>query len=102
MTPAGKLQKYLREQIEALGGEYRKVQWEGRVGCPDCYVWLPGGRYAWIEIKAGRDLLSKLQDMEVERMLKAGLCVCVVRDAAGIDFIVDILRTGTVPGSWDL
>ena len=91
MTPAGKLQAYLRRKVEALGGQYRKVRWEGRVGCPDCYVWLPGGRYAWIEVKAGRDRLSKLQDLEVGRMLKAGLCVCVVKDEAGIDFVLEAL-----------
>lgn len=91
MTPAGKRQAYLRRKVEALGGEYRKAQWEGRVGCPDCYVWLPGGRYAWIEVKAGRDRLSKLQDMEVERMLKAGLCVYVVKTEIDIDTVLESL-----------
>ena len=58
MTPAGKLQAYLRKKVEALGGHYRKAQWENRVGCPDCYVWLDSGAYAWVEIKAGRGKLT--------------------------------------------
>jgi len=89
MTPAGKLQAYLRKQIEALGGEYRKVQWEGRVGCPDCYVWLPDGRYAWIEVKAGRDRLSKLQEVEMKRMRAAGLAVFIVKTEADVDWLIE-------------
>lgn len=89
MTPAGKIQAYLRRKVEALGGEYRKVRWEGRVGCPDCYVWLPGGRYAWVEIKAGRDRLSKLQEVEVERMRAAGLAVFIVKTEADVDWLIE-------------
>jgi hypothetical protein len=92
MTPAGKLQKYLRERIEALSGQYRKAKWEGRVGCPDCYVWLGEGRYAWIEIKAGADKLSAAQVTEMSRMRQGGLRVIVVRDEGEIDWAIDVLK----------
>ena len=88
MTPAGKLQKYLRGRVGALGGHHRKAKWEGRVGCPDCYVWFPGGKYAWIEIKAGRDTLSPLQELEIERMDDCGLFVCIVKTEDDIDKIL--------------
>lgn len=35
------IEKYLVERVKALGGEVRKVQWEGRKGAPDRVVMLP-------------------------------------------------------------
>lgn len=91
MTPAGKLQAYLRKRVEALDGHYRKAQWEGRVGCPDCYVWLDNGAYAWVEIKAGADRLSPHQEREIDFMRRGGLRVYVAKTTADIDAIVSEL-----------
>lgn len=96
MTPAAKLQNYLRQRIEAIGGHCRKARWEGRVGCPDCYVWLAGGRYAWIEIKVGNDSLSRMQSRELGFMRVAGLRVYTAKTKADIDAIVAELRQGGV------
>lgn len=93
VTPAGKLQKYLRERVEALGGHYRKVKWEGRVGCPDCYVWFEHGIYAWIEIKAGDDRLAELQKREHERMRDGGLRIYTAKTEADIDRILSELMS---------
>lgn len=92
MTPAGKLQAYLRKQVEALGGQYRKAKWEGRVSCPDCYIWLTEGRYAWVEVKAGADRLSAVQIAELQAMRKGGLWVFTVRSEAEIDAVLSDLR----------
>lgn len=54
------IEKYLTQQVEALGGECRKVQWVGRKYAPDRLVMLPlCGRYGrngtrttlWVELK---------------------------------------------------
>lgn len=93
MTPAGKLQRYLRKQVEASGGCYRKVRWEGRRGCPDCFVWWRD-QHAWIEIKAGEDRFSDLQEREIGKMRDAGLQVFTARNEDDIDRILKVVRGG--------
>jgi len=92
MTPAGRLQDHLKHVVQKSGGQYRKVRWEGRSGCPDCFVWWPGPRYAFIEIKAEGDRLRKLQAREIERMRADGVPVFVAHSEAELDEIVAEVR----------
>lgn len=92
MTPAGKLQDYLKRAVQKSGGQYRKVRWEGRGGCPDCFVWWVWPAAAFIEIKAGEDRLSKLQTREIERMAASGVPTYVARTIEEIDKIVAEIR----------
>lgn len=94
MTPAGKLQDHLKRRVQGTGGQYRKVRWEGRAGCPDCFVWWDWPCAAFIEIKAEGDRVRKLQDREVERMQRAGVPVYIARSTADIDWIVEQVRKG--------
>ena len=92
MTPAGKLQDHLKHVVQKSGGQYRKVRWEGRSGCPDCFVWWTWPRAAFIEIKADGDRLSKIQTREIERMDEAGVPVFIARSNEDIDEIVREVR----------
>jgi len=92
MTPAGRLQDHLKHVVQKTGGQYRKVRWEGRSGCPDCFVWWPGPRYAFIEIKAEGDRLSKLQTHQIERMHADGMPVFIACSEADLDEIVAKVR----------
>ena len=92
MTPAGRLQDHLKHVVQKSGGQYRKVRWEGRSGCPDCFVWWTWPRAAFIEIKADGDRLSKLQTREIERMDEAGVPVFIARSNEDIDEIVREVR----------
>jgi hypothetical protein len=92
MTPAGRLQDHLKHVVQKSGGQYRKVRWEGRSGCPDCFVWWTWPRAAFIEIKADGDRLSKLQTREIERMDEAGVPVFIARSNEDIDEIVRKIR----------
>ena len=94
MTPAGKLQDYLKRVVNHSGGQYRKVRWEGRSGCPDCFVWWDWPRAAFIEVKAPGDRFSKLQEREVNRMQNDGIPVFTARDLSDIEAIVEIVRNG--------
>lgn len=97
MTPAAKLQDYLRQRTEATGGQYRGVEWKRRDGCPDCYCWWPGGISAWFEVKAGGDRLRPAQIREIDRMRADGIEVFLVRSTDDVDFLVDeLLRTEAV------
>lgn len=46
------VRKYLKKRVEALGGELRKVRWQGRNGAPDERVMIPMWRGCfWVELK---------------------------------------------------
>lgn len=51
-TPEGEIRDYLKQRVAAMGGEARKVRWEGRNGAPDWLVWVPPNVLAWAELKA--------------------------------------------------
>lgn len=93
-TPAGKLQDHLKHVVTGSGGQYRKVRWEGRRGCPDCFIWWQWPAAAFVEIKAGDDRYSKLQVREVGRMLDDGIPVFTARTLKDIDEIVERVRKG--------
>jgi hypothetical protein len=94
MTPAGKLQDRLKRTVQHTGGQYRKTRWEGRRGCPDCFVWWTWPRAAYVEVKAPGDRYSKLQEREVARMRAAGLPVYTVSSFEDIDRVVSEVRNG--------
>lgn len=94
MTPAGRLQDYLKQKVQKSGGQYRKVRWEGRNGCPDCFVWWQWPHVAFVEIKAFGDRVSKVQDREIERMRAYGIPVFIAQTNEEIDEIVEKVRKG--------
>jgi len=94
MTPAGKLQAHLKRVVQQSGGQYRKVRWEGRRGCPDCFVWWTWPNAAFIEIKADNDRVSKVQQQEIQRMQTYGIPVYIARSNEDIDKIVEQVRSG--------
>ena len=94
MTPAGRLQDHLKHVVQKSGGQYRKVRWEGRRGCPDCFVWWAWPKVAFIEIKADADRVSGHQQREIERMRAHGVPVYVARTIEEIDEIVKKVQKG--------
>jgi hypothetical protein len=94
VTPAGKLQDHLKHVVQKSGGQYRKVRWEGRNGCPDCFVWWTWPHVAFIEIKAEGDRVSKVQQQEILRMRAHGVPVFIATSKEEIDEIVQKVRTG--------
>lgn len=94
MTPAAKLQEHLKKRVQGSGGQYRKVRWEGRRGCPDCFIWWTWPHAAFVEIKADRDVLSAIQRREVERMREAGVPVYLATSVADLEEIIEKVRKG--------
>lgn len=92
MTPAGKLQAHLKKRVTETSGHYRKVKWEGRNGCPDCFVWWQWPALAFIEIKAPGDRYSVLQMREIARLRESGIPVFTARSIEEIDGIVEKVR----------
>ena len=94
MTPAGRLQDHLKQKVQKSGGQYRKVRWEGRNGCPDCLIWWAWPHMAFVEIKADNDRVSKVQQHEIQRMQNYGIPVYIARSNEDIDEIVKKVRKG--------
>jgi len=94
MTPAGRLQDHLKHVVQKSGGQYRKVRWEGRRGCPDCFVWWTWPKAAFIEIKADADRVSGHQQRGIERMRNGGFAVFIARSIEEIDEIVKKVQKG--------
>lgn len=92
MTPAGKLQAHLKKRTKETGGHYRKVKWEARNGCPDCFVWWQWPQLAFIEIKAPGDRYSMVQVREIARLRDSGIPVFTARSVEEIDEIVAKIR----------
>ena len=92
MTPAAKIQEYIKKRVQGSGGSYRKVRWEGRRGCPDCFVWWQWPMAAFIEVKAGRDRLSPMQAREIERMKADGVPVYVVSTVEDVDVVLSRVK----------
>lgn len=99
--------KYLAKRVKQLGGEARKVRWEGRNSAPDWVVMLPAiehpevidldepGRTIWIEVKAPglaatfpKNAHERAQHREHERMRAMGQRVVVVDSYEAVDEVL--------------
>lgn len=94
MTPAGRLEDYLRKRVKGSGGFVRKLRWIGRRGAPDDFIWWPvSGNYplvsAFVEVKAPGDRYSKLQERECAKLRTSGFRVFTVASTADIDQVVE-------------
>ena len=92
------IERHLVERVKALGGEVRKVAWQGRRGAPDRLVMLPAswkGRRTsgfwdspttiWVELKAPGVKPEAYQLREHERMRKMGQRVVVIDSIEGVE-----------------
>lgn len=87
MTPEGKNCAYLQKRVRSMGGDTRKVSYEGRVGAPDRLVLLPG-RHFFIEMKAPGEKPRPHQLVEHERLKEAGFRVYVCDSPESIDAVL--------------
>ncbi|NSZ63409.1 hypothetical protein G6L16_008665 [Agrobacterium tumefaciens] len=67
---------------KSTGWFVRRVQWIGRVGAPDALFSKKGAPTIWIEFKDEDSDTTLMQDREHARMLRAGMLVFVVSNAA--------------------
>lgn len=96
MTRERDIEKYLVDRVKELGGECRKVVWQGRKGAPDRLVMLPlakdGAHWViptiWIELKAPGEKCKPHQIREHERMRAMGQRVEVVDSFEGVDEVL--------------
>lgn len=84
------VESYLKDCVEGVGGEVRKVSWVGRRGAPDRLVMLRG-KCVWVELKRPSiDRPDPHQAREHERMRRLGGCdVRVINNYGGVDALID-------------
>lgn len=99
-TPEGRVQYYAQEQLKKRGCLVRKISYEGRRGCPDLLVLVPGvgaigfnfyrdPKTLFLEIK--KDEQTKPdphQQREHERMRAVGADVRTIGSKAQVDELV--------------
>lgn len=89
MTPEGKVQAYAKAEFEKLGALVRKIRYEGRNGCPDLLVLLPGGVVWFVEVKKDETTApDPHQRREHERMRRRGANVFTVGSKSQVDTII--------------
>lgn len=79
------VEKYLRERVKAAGGRAYKFISPGNDGVPDRVVCLPGGRVFFVETKAPGKETTKLQDLQINRLLDLGCAVHVLDSKEQVD-----------------
>lgn len=97
-TPEGEVRAYLKQRVEALGGEVRAMKWIGRRHAPDVFVMLPpatiihhnGGPVCYagvllVECKAPGKRPRPGQVREHERLRKFGVTVLVLPTKEDVD-----------------
>lgn len=72
------IEKWLRENIQQLGGVAMKFTSPGNDGVPDRIAILPGGQVWFIELKKDGEVPTKIQEWQIERLRKLGCNVAVI------------------------
>lgn len=89
MTPEGRIQKHAQTVFKGLGGLVRKIHYEGRTGCPDLLVILPGGIVLFLEIKKSPGTPAALHQQKEHARIRARGALCfVVGSVADINSVV--------------
>lgn len=86
------IENYLRNQVKAQGGKAYKFTSPGNSGVPDRIVLLPGGRVAFVELKAPGKKPTALQVNQQEQIRLLGQRVEVIDSKAKVDDLLSRMR----------
>ena len=86
------IEKWLRHQIESMGGLAFKFSSPGNDGVPDRLAVLPGGIIYFIELKTDRGRLSPIQRWQQDRLDALGAQVRTIRGMDGAAEFIEEVR----------
>ena len=84
-----KVEKYLKKQVEKIGGKAYKWNPTGVIGVPDRMVLLPGGKVIFVELKAPGKKLRKIQEFRAYELRKLGFQVECIDTIEKIDSLLN-------------
>lgn len=79
------IENYLIQQVEAVGGERRKMEWIGRAHAPDQFLSLPTTGAILAELKRPGAAPRPGQAREHERLRRAGTRVVILSTIDQVD-----------------
>lgn len=89
MAGEGKLQAYCKAQCKSHEVYWRKIKFEGQVGCPDTLM-VYEGHVVFIEFKNpnGSGATSKMQDHQIKELRDHGAVALVINSYEGVDDVI--------------
>lgn len=88
-----RVEKYLKKQVEKIGGKALKFISPGVTGVPDRIVLLPGGRIIFVELKAPGKKLRKIQEHRAKELRALGFQVECLDTVEKVDlFIKEVIQ----------
>jgi len=88
------IEERLRDGVKRLGGVAYKFVSPGNDGVPDRLVCLPGGRIAFIELKAPGKKPTPLQIRQMERLRGLGFMAFVIDSIEAVDQYIQAEKGG--------
>lgn len=87
-----RIEKYLKKQVEKLGGKAYKWNPTGVIGVPDRMVLLPGGKVVFVELKAPGKKLRKMQEYRAKQLSDLGFQVECLDTVGKVDLFIKNMR----------
>lgn len=82
------IERFLVNGVKKLGGVAYKFVSPGNAGVPDRLIVMPGGRVYFVELKTDAGYATILQKRQMDRLLRLGCDVNLVR---GLDEVMALL-----------
>lgn len=79
------IENYLRDEVKKAGGRAYKFESPGNAGVPDRLVLFPGGKIAFVEMKAPGKKSTPLQLAQHRKFEKLGSTVLVIDSKQKVD-----------------
>lgn len=88
------IEDYLRLRAKNMGGKAYKFSSPGNAGVPDRLVALPGGKIAFVELKAPGKKPTPLQRKKMRELEELGAFCAWTDSEEGVDRILEEVRHG--------
>lgn len=78
------IEQVLVTEVRKIGGRAYKWISPGNDGVPDRILFFPDGRHVFVELKADKGRLTRLQQLQIKRLRELLQPVYVVRGISGV------------------
>lgn len=88
------IEKTLVKKVKAINGLCIKLTSPSMAGLPDRMIFLPNGRFAFVELKANGKKARPLQVKRMNDFRKFGFKCYVIDDVKQINGVLDLIKGG--------